>query len=103
MSFSATICEVIARRCLTASTDVAGACLAFAADHRRAFVDASERLAKIARAADERNFEVVLLDVELLVGRGEHFALVDVVDTQRLEHARLDEVADARFPPSPGW
>ena len=35
--------------------------------------------------------------MELLVGRGENFALVDVVDAQRLEHARLDEVPDAAF------
>src|SRR5512142_227931 len=74
---------------------VAGARLALAADHRRALVDAAEGLAEIASAADERDLELVLVDVELLVGRREHFALVDVVDTERLEHLSLDEVADA--------
>ena len=36
-----------------------------------------------------------LVDVVGLVGRGEHLGLVDVVDAERLEHLRLDEVADA--------
>ena len=39
----------------------------------------------------------VLVDVVDLVGRREDFRLVDVVDAQRLEHLRLDEVADARL------
>ena len=32
-----------------------------------------------------------------LVGRGEHLRLVDVVDTERLQHLRLGEVTDAAF------
>jgi hypothetical protein len=32
-----------------------------------------------------------------LVGRRQHLGLVDVVDLERLEHLRLDEVADARL------
>ena len=32
-----------------------------------------------------------------LVGRRQDFRLVDVVDAERLEHLRLDEVADARL------
>ena len=32
-----------------------------------------------------------------LVGRGQDLGLVDVVDAERLEHLRLDEVADARL------
>src|SRR5258708_1318419 len=41
--------------------DVAGARLALAADHRRALVDAPERLTEIARAADERHVELLLV------------------------------------------
>src|SRR2546428_1842055 len=63
--------------------DVAGAGLALAADHRRALVDATQRLTEIARAADEPGLEDVLVDVELLVGRREDFAFVDAVDAQR--------------------
>ena len=39
--------------------------------------------------------EIVLVDVVLLVGRGQHLGLVDVVDAQRLQDLRLHEVADA--------
>ena len=77
--------------------DVAGARLALRADHRRALADPPQRLAQIARAADERHLEVVLVDVVLVVGRGQHFGLVDVVRAERLQHLRLDEVADARL------
>src|SRR5438876_5467155 len=75
--------------------DVAGAGLALAADHRRAFVDPAERLAEITRAAYERHVELLLVDVVLLVRRREDLALVDVVDADGLEDLRLDEVADA--------
>ena len=43
------------------------------------------------------DLEGVLVDVVLVVGRRQHLALVDEVDAERLEHARLDEVADAHF------
>ena len=75
--------------------DVAGAGLALGADHGRAFADAAQRLAQVAAAADKRHLEVVLVDVVRLVGRRQHFALVDVVDADRLQHLRLDKVADA--------
>ena len=75
--------------------DVAGARLALGADHRRALADPAQRLAEVRRAADERHLEVPLVDVVALVGGREHLGLVDVVDLERLEHARLHEVADA--------
>ncbi len=77
--------------------DVPGARLALGADHGCALVDAAERLAQVAAAAHERHLEGVLVDVVVLVGRRQHFRLVDVVDAQRLENLRLDEVADARL------
>src|SRR5437868_13640065 len=77
--------------------DIAGPRLALAADHRGALVDAPERFAEVACAADERHVELALVDVELLVGRCEDLALVDVVDPQHLEHLGFHEVADARL------
>ena len=77
--------------------DVAGAGLALGADHGRALGDAPQRLAQVDGAAHERDREVPLVDVVGLVGRGEHFALVDVVDLESLEDLGLDEVADAGF------
>src|SRR5207244_832210 len=47
--------------------DVARARLALGADHRRALADAPERLAQVACAADKRDAEGELIDVEMLV------------------------------------
>jgi hypothetical protein len=43
----------------------------------------------------ERHREGPLVDVVGVVGRGQHLGLVDVVDAQRLQHLRLDEMTDA--------
>src|SRR5229473_229583 len=51
----------------------------------------------IARAANERHFEVMLPNVIFLVRGGQHFAFVDEIDFQRLEHLRFGEMADARL------
>ena len=75
--------------------DVAGAGLALGADHGRALGDPPQRLAEVGGAADEGHREAPLVDVVRLVGRGEHLALVDVVDAERLEDLRLGEVPDA--------
>src|SRR5207248_11241037 len=60
----------------------------------RSLANAAERLAEIAAAADERDLEGVLIDVELFVGGGEHLALIHEVDAERLEDLRLHEMAD---------
>ena len=74
--------------------DVAGAGLALRTDHARTLGDPPQRLAEVGRAADERHGERPLVDVMGLVGRGEHLALVDVVDAERLEDLGLGEVTD---------
>ncbi len=74
---------------------VARARLALRAHHRGAFGDAPERLAQVAAPANERHREVPLVDVVLLVGGREHLGLVDVVDAERLQYLRLDEMPDA--------
>src|SRR6266536_73550 len=73
---------------------VAGARLALGADHGGALRDPAQGLAEVAAAADEGHLELVLVDVVLLVGRGQDLGLVDVVDLQRLQDAGLHEVAD---------
>ncbi|EHM25040.1 hypothetical protein SPW_6547 [Streptomyces sp. W007] len=75
--------------------DVAGTGLALRADHGRALGDAAQGLAQVGGAADEGGGERELVAVVDLVGRGEDLGLVDVVDTEGLEHLGLDEVADA--------
>src|SRR5437773_6619946 len=74
---------------------VAGTRLAFGADHGCAFRDAAQRLTKVPAAANKGDFEWVLVDVKLLIGGGQDLGLVDVIDAERLEDLRLDEVADA--------
>ena len=74
---------------------VAGAGLALGADHGRAFGNAPQRLAQVARAADKRRGEGMLVDVVSLVGRGQHFGLVDEVDANLLQNLGLGKVADA--------
>ena len=75
--------------------DVARARLALGADHGRAFGDAPQRFSQIARAADERHGERVLIDVMRFVGGRQHFGLVDVVDAEFLQNLRLGKVSDA--------
>jgi hypothetical protein len=65
--------------------DVAGAGFAFGADHGCAFADAAEGFAEVAAAAHEGDGEGVLLDVVGVVGGGEDFGLVDVVDADGFE------------------
>ena len=77
--------------------DVAGPGLALGPHHRGALVDPAQGFAEVAAAAHERDLEGVLVDVVALVGRREHLRLVDVVDAERLEDLRLDEMTDARL------
>ena len=59
---------------------VAGSGFTLGANHGRAFGDAAQGFAQVARSADKRGGEGVLVDVVQLIGRREHFALVDEVD-----------------------
>src|SRR5438045_1521149 len=77
--------------------DVPRARLALASDHRRAFVDPAQRFTELARAAHEGHLEGVLVDVEFQVAQSQALALVYVVDADRFQDLRFDEVADARF------
>jgi len=77
--------------------DVARARLALGADHRGALADPPQGLAEVRGAAHERDLEGPLVDVVRLVGGRQHLRLVDVVHLERLEHLRLDEVADPRL------
>src|SRR6202021_3750685 len=76
---------------------VAGAGLALGADHARAFGDAAQGFAEIARAADEGDGEGVLIDVVSFVGGGEDLGFVDVVDAKFLENLGLGKRPAAAF------
>ena len=77
--------------------DVACPRLAFRSDHRSAFADPSQRFAQISRTADERDFELSLVDVIDVVSRRKHFGFVDVIDLDGLEYLSLYEVSDTAF------
>ena len=51
---------------------VARASLALGTDHRRTFGDAASGLTEIATSTHERNLEIVLVDVVLLISRSQH-------------------------------
>jgi hypothetical protein len=75
--------------------DVAGAGFSLGADHAGAFGNAAQGFAEIAGSADEGDLEGVLVDVMRLVGGGEDFGFVDVVDAEFLQDLSLGEVSDA--------
>jgi len=92
-------CDLVGDRANVAHglDDIPAARFTLAANHRRAFGDAPERFTEIARAAHERHVVLVLVDVILIVGRREHFGLIDEVDAERLKRLRLGQVTDANF------
>src|SRR5258708_26262522 len=77
--------------------NIAGAGFALGPDHGCALADPAQRFAQVARAADEWNFEVTLVDVVFLVGRRQDFAFVDVIYFERFQNAGFGEVTDAGF------
>lgn len=66
--------------------DVAGTGFTLGADHGSTLGDAAQGLAQVAAAADEGNLEGGLGNVVDIVGGGQDFRLVDVVDTNGLEN-----------------
>src|SRR5207253_3424632 len=67
------------------------------ANHGCAFGDAAESFSEIARAADEGDFEGVLVHVVGFIGGGQNFGFVNVVHAQLFENLGFSEVADAAF------
>ncbi len=74
---------------------VAGTGLPFGADHGRAFGDAAQGFAQIARSADEGDFEGMLVDMVSFVSRGQDFGLVNVVDPEFLKNLSLSKMPNA--------
>ena len=72
------------------------ACAGFALSpyHGSALVDPAESLAQVLCAAYEGNVKGGLVDVVLVIGGGENFALVDVVYFNGLEYLSLSKMTD---------
>ena len=60
--------------------DVARSRLSLGANHGRTFIHAAQGFAQIFGTADKGHFELALIDMVDIIGRGEHFAFIDVVD-----------------------
>ena len=65
--------------------NVTGAGFTLCADHGCAFGDAAQGFAEVAAAADKGGGEGVFFDVVGVVGGGEDFRFVDVVDAEGFE------------------
>jgi hypothetical protein len=73
--------------------NVTGTGLTLGADHGSTFGDAAEGLAEVTASADEGNLEVGLGDVVKVVGGGEDFRLVDVIDTNGFEDLIIGNIS----------
>src|SRR5215212_195099 len=76
---------------------VACAGFAFGPDHGSALADAPQHLSEVRGTAYERHVEDGLVYVVLLVGWGQDFRLVYVVDFEGFQDLGLHEVPDARL------
>ena len=77
--------------------DITGTRFAFCSYHRSALTDPSQRFAEISRTADERDFELSLVDMIYVIGRREHFGFIYVVYLDGLEYLSLYKVPDTAF------
>ncbi len=77
--------------------NVPGTGFTLRANHRRTFTDAAERFTEITASAYKRNLERLLVDVELIVGRGKHFAFIYEIHTKTLQDLCLNEVSNSAF------
>ena len=64
--------------------DITGTWFPFGTDHGCTFTDTTECFTEIFGTADKRNLELVLIDMVDVIGRREHFTLVDIVDLDSL-------------------
>src|SRR5262249_57301856 len=70
-------------------------CSAWGLDHPPPSRDPPQSLAQVPAATYERHGERPLVDVVLLICRGQHLGLVDVIHAQGLKDLSLDGVTDA--------
>src|SRR5258708_6538232 len=73
---------------------VAGTGFAFGADHGSAFSDAPQGFTYVARAADKRRLECMLIHVVGFVSWGKNFGFVDVVHAKSLKNLCFRKMAD---------
>ena len=75
--------------------NIAGTGFTLGSDHRGALADAAQRLTEIAAAADKGYTEVLLVNMESIVGRGENFALIYEINAQSFEDLCFNKMSDS--------
>ena len=80
------------RRVYARFNDIACSSLALGPDHGSTLGYPTQGLAQVTGATNERNFEVVFVDVVLIIRRCEHLGFVDVIDTNGLENLRTKKI-----------
>jgi hypothetical protein len=75
--------------------DVSSTSLTLCSKHRGTFSNATESFSEISASANKRHFEVVLVDMILLVGHGQNLTFVDIIYLNSLQDLRFDEMTDA--------
>ena len=76
---------------------VAGTRLTLRANHRSTLVDTAQRLAQILRTADKRHSKFCFINMVYIVSRREHLALINIVNLQRLQNLRLNEMTNTHL------
>mmetsp|Transcript_27271 Transcript_27271/g.37610 ORF Transcript_27271/g.37610 Transcript_27271/m.37610 type:complete len:271 (+) Transcript_27271:255-1067(+) len=74
---------------------IASSCLTLGADHGRALCNPSKGLTQVSATAQHGHVKVVLVDVMNLVCRGQDLALINVVNTNRLQNLGFYKVTNA--------
>jgi len=71
--------------------NIASASLTLGADESSTLRDTTESFTEVSCTADKGHFEVVLVDVELIIGRSQYLGLIDVIDTDLLDNLQENE------------
>src|SRR5580765_7835887 len=74
--------------------NIAGASLTLCTHHRRTLTDPAQSLTQIACATHKGYREQMLIDMETLISRCQHFRLVDTVHADRLQNLSLHKVTN---------
>src|SRR5262245_43537073 len=77
--------------------DISSTCFTFGTDESGTFGNSTECFAKVTSTTDKRYFEIVFVDMVLLICRSEHFRFINVIDSNSLQNLRLHEVTDSDF------
>src|SRR3954471_5410632 len=77
--------------------DVTCSRLTFCTKHRRTFSDSAGSFTQVATATHKWHCIVFFIQVELLIGRGQNFALIDIINAHSLKYTSLNNMPNSRL------